>query len=262
MATESKFDLLENGSKKAGLDPDPNLDLLPRYYRGEEYLSVLSPIDLQTFNKRIKVMCNKRDWLLESLEGKTILVTALIVDIVNSTKTVKKIPEELAGAYYQKFIEDTSNLIERYGGYVLKNVGDCVIGFFPSGKHMVENQDKAVMCGLAMPDMIQYDLNPYLGAKKMPPIQCRISADFGSANVVRVRSGDGYSAIDLFGSPMNSAAKIARYAKPGQVLVGDDLFWQLSDCVDFEFKLVNRWDPIGRNNYPVYIAMRKSLGRR
>lgn len=216
------------------------------------YLNIINDEDLYCRNEN-KVVSNKSSYILESLERKAIQITALHVDIVNSSEKVKVLSDEVAGEYYQVFLESTSDLIDYYGGYVLKNVGDCVIGFFPCSKYYVENHDRAVLCGLAMHKMISDYLNPYFMEKKLPSVECRVSADFGTAKVVRIRS-NGDSAIDLFGGVMNSAAKISHYAKPNQTVVGDNLFWQLIDMKMFEFKLIHRWDLIGRKNYQVFLV--------
>ncbi|MFY3741267.1 MAG: class 3 adenylate cyclase [Candidatus Nitrosomirales archaeon] len=216
------------------------------------YLNTISDEDLCEKKAR-KVIHNKCSYILQSLEGKTINITALDVDIVNSSEKVKTLSDEVAGEYYQAFLENASDLIEHYGGYVLKNVGDCVIGFFPCSKYYIENHDKAVLCGLAMHDMIKDSLNPYFIERKLPSIECRISADFGAAKVIRISSNGDYSAIDLFGSAMNSAAKISHYAKPGQMVVGENLLRKLINSTEFEFKLINRFG-IRNNSYAVYLV--------
>lgn len=220
------------------------------------YLNIMCD-DLQVMKTEARVNGNRCASLLQSLEGKTIQITAVNIDVVNSSEKVKMLSSEEAGEYYQTFIENTSDLIESYGGYVLKNVGDCVLGFFPCSKYVVENHDSAVLCGLAMRSMINDSLNPYFMERKLPSIACRISADFGAAKVLRVTSNGGYSAIDLFGSALNSAAKISQYAKPSQMVIGDNLFWKLINMNDFEFRLINRFSLTGNHSYPVYLVERR-----
>lgn len=229
----------------------------PRLLPQEEHLSAVSQNDVRVMNARIKNMINKRDTLLEALEGKAIQTTILCTDIVNSTLIAKKLTSDQVGEYYRTFLEAIGYMIMKYGGYVLKNVGDCVIGFFPSGMHVIENHDKAALCGLSVFDMIRDQINPYLAQKKLPPIEARVSADFGSTEVVRVGPTERYPAIDLFGNVINSATKIKRFAKPGQMVVGDDLFWKLKDFDFFAFSIVKKIDISGKYMYPVYIVRTK-----
>jgi class 3 adenylate cyclase len=220
-------------------------------------LKITKDGDAQVMKKAVKATHDRCRALLQSLEGKTIRITALNVDIVNSTAKVKTLSCERAAEYYRTFIENTSELMQYYGGYVLKNVGDCVIGFFPCSHYIVENHDKAVLCGLAIRGMIKDLLEPYLAEKKLPSIACRVSADFGSAKVLRIRSNGGYSTIDLFGSAINSTCKISRYAKPNSMVIGDNLFWQLINTDGFIFKPVNHFDLTGKHSYPVYTVESK-----
>jgi len=226
----------------------------------EDYLNTIKDEDLRTLKKEIKtnIIRDRCTFFLQSLQGKTIWITALNIDIVNSSEKVKALSSEAVVEYYQEFIGNTSDLIEDHGGYVLKNVGDCVIGLFPCSKYFVENHDKAVSCGLAMCDMLKEKLNPYFMERKLPSIACRISADFGVANVVRVRSNGVYPAVDLFGGAMNSAAKISHYAKPNQMVIGENLLQQLIDVMDFQFKSINGFSQLGNHKYSVYLVERRS----
>jgi len=245
---ERNHHLRMRGDLLNSLEPRSDSNLEEDYF-----LSTLNDEDLE-YKKREKAVQNRCSYILQSLEGKSIHIAALNVDIVNSSEKVKGLSHEVAGGYYQAFLENASDLIDYYGGYVLKNVGDCVIAFFPCSKYFTENHDKAVLCGLAMRDMINNNLNPYFLERKLPSIECRVSADFGAAKVIRIRSNGDYSSTDLFGDVMNSAAKISHYAKPSQMVIGDNLFWKLIDSNMFEFKLIHRWDLIGKKTYPVFLV--------
>ncbi len=225
------------------------------YLEEDYYLNTINDEDLIK-KKESKVIQNRCSYILQSLEGKSIQITALNVDIANSSEKVKNLSDEVAGEYYQAFLENASELIQYFGGYVLKNVGDCVIGFFPCSKYYIENHDKGVLCGLAMRDMINDSLNPYFVERKLPSIECRVSAEFGAAKVIRIRTDGDYSTIDLFGSAMNSAAKISHYAKPGQMVIGDNLLRKLVTATEFDFRLINRFS-LKNNICPVYLVERK-----
>lgn len=210
--------------------------------------------ELQVMRKQVKSMHKGTTNILQSLEGKTIEVITLSIDIVNSSEKVRRLSGEEAGEYYQTFIESTSDLIQDYGGHVLKNVGDCVIGFFICSDSSIAEHIRSVLCGLALRQMVKNTLDPHFKKRDLPSIACRISADFGEVRVLRVRSNGGYSAVDLFGRAMNSASKISHYAKPNQMVVGDGLFWKLIDTEYFEFNLINRFDLTGKHTYPVYLV--------
>jgi class 3 adenylate cyclase len=243
-----------SGSTRAGrasftnMKPEGSISLPEDYY--------LNTMDA---NREIKsrAVQNRCNSILQALEGRTMLVTAVSVDVVNSSQTVQKLSSESAVEYYRNFIENTSEIVQNYGGYVLKNVGDCVLSFFPSSRYIIENHDSAVFCGLAIRDMIKEWLSMYLMERDLPSISCRVSADFGPAAVLMLTSNGGYSAIDLFGSVINSASKIARYAKPNQMVIGYNLLSKLIDMEDLEFKCVNHFDLRGKHSYQVYVVERR-----
>lgn len=54
-------------------------------------------------------------------------------------KIVENISNEQAGDFYRTFLGGADYSVPRHGGYVLKNLGDCVIGFFPCGMYVIKN---------------------------------------------------------------------------------------------------------------------------
>lgn len=220
----------------------------------DHYLDIMSDDYTQMIRKAHSLVHDRCTSILQALVGREILVTALSADVVNSSQKIKTLSSEAKEEYYKMFIENTSELIQDHGGYVLKNVGDCVLGFFPSGKHFAENHDSAVSCGLAIRDMIQNSLSPHFVGRKLPSIACRIGADFGSSRVSRLTSNGGYSAVDMFGDVINAASKISHYAKPNQMVIGYNLLTHLMSMDCFDFKPTSHFDLIGKRDYEVYVV--------
>jgi class 3 adenylate cyclase len=75
-------------------------------------------------------------------------------------------------------------------------------------------------CGLTM-GLASSTLNAKMLSEKLPPIQYRISADYGEVSVARSASSQSE---DLFGSAMNISAKINSKAKPNGLVIGEALF--------------------------------------
>ncbi len=53
--------------------------------------------------------------------------------MVDSTKMSMALPTEKFVTIIKAFSHELSSVIESYGGFVLKYVGDAIISFFPSG---------------------------------------------------------------------------------------------------------------------------------
>lgn len=249
---------------------------LTKDYGGLARNSESYPINMDVYNElsiknEFREKSNKSYWILNSLTGKTVPMNVINIDIVDSCERVKSISSKKVEYYYKTFIEKTADLIEQFGGFVLKNVGDCVIGFFPSGDSINENHDTTVLCGLSALDMIK-NMNSDFLENGLPPLNCRVSADFGEARVVQIKSRGNYSTLDLFGNALNKPTKILHHAKPGQMVIGGDLFANFmsdfregirkklirisSNDFGFDFKLVHRFDITGHENYPVFLVKR------
>ena len=54
-----------------------------------------------------------------------------IVDMVNSTKISASLSNGKISLYYQVFLNSMSEILSRFGGFVVKNVGDCLFYYFP-----------------------------------------------------------------------------------------------------------------------------------
>ncbi len=234
------------------------------------------PINMDIYNSSsahtdFKSKYKKSLCILKSLTGKTVPTNVISIDLVDSSERVKLLESKKIQYYYKTFIEKTAEIIQQFGGYVLKNVGDCVIGFFPCGDNINENYDTVVSCGLSEIDMIK-NMNKDFEEKDLPPLNCRVSADFGEAQVVSIQSNGDYSTLDLFGDALNKPTKILHYAKPDQMVIGGDLFASFienfkegvkkkfiqmsSDEYGFDFKLIHHFDIKGKENYPVFLVKR------
>lgn len=189
---------------------------------------------------KLRMMPNRSAHMLESLEGKTIYVTVVSVDIVNSTKKTGTLPNKRRVEYIRGYIGSMKGLIEYYGGFFLKSVGDCAIGFFPCSRTYHENQDRAVICGLAMCEAIKRVLDPLYVKKRLPSVASRVSIESGEVEVVREGSELDTPIFDLLGKCMDSVVKISHYAKPNEVVIGESLFRELLFHPDFEFRQARR----------------------
>jgi len=72
-----------------------------------------------------------RKYLQRKVNTKT-QVVVMYVDIAGSTQMSHDLPSLNLALIIQIFSQEVSLSIEKYGGYVLKFVGDAVIGLFPS----------------------------------------------------------------------------------------------------------------------------------
>lgn len=192
--------------------------------------------------------------LRRHVNTKTNLVIAFI-DINNSTQMSLSLPENKFALMIQTFAQEISIAALGYGGYVFKYEGDAVIVLFPAGYDEAKACKNALDCSSAILEIIKEVINPAFKANEFPEIKVRIGLAFGNALVVLYGTSLEKAHIDIIGSSISMAVKIASVAKANQVLIGEFIYNILlssSNHKDFlndsKFKEV-KLDPI-KWNYP------------
>ena len=103
--------------------------------------------------------------------------------------------------YYSKFINSTAEVVKSYSGKVIKNIGDCLLFYFPKTTDFknIETFRETIDCAFKILE-VRYIVNQELSKEHLPPFNYRITIDYGVLDLALV--GD-YSQIDLFGSTFN-----------------------------------------------------------
>lgn len=182
--------------------------------RVERTLKQGPPIDLST------IKC--KQYLRRHINNKTRLVV-LCVDLVGSTKlTLSLTPQELI-SIINIFSTEMSMIISGYGGYVLKYVGDAVIGIFPADFDSQKACINSIMCAKTMINILTQVINPVFN-NKLPLIEIKIGIDLGDSMIVLYGKNVEIAHIDIIGSGISIAAKITALAKPNQILISENIF--------------------------------------
>ncbi len=171
------------------------------------------------------------------------------VDIVNSTMISASLSVEKLSKYYEIFLNSMSKIIGKFGGKVIKNIGDCLLYYFPTSFSSQEDGTiNCLDCGLAM-TKAQWVINEEMISKKLPPLQYRISSDFGSVIVMKTSLS---SSIDLIGPPVNMCAKINHFAENNEFVIGNDLHQISKKLHEYKFQEIQSCDVGFRYPYPIY----------
>ena len=196
------------------------------------------------------------DSYLVSFSGKEISVVVGIVDMVDSTKICAKLGPVKASKYYQVFINSMSKIISEYGGVVIKNIGDCLLYYFPYGGKIegdyFENCVNASQALLKSHDTIC----DHLHEQELPCLNYRVSLDYG--NVIMMNANLSATS-DMIGTPINMCAKINRSAKENGMVIGGDLYEIVKKKKQFKFKTVTGYRIGFRYAYPVYAVIQKEI---
>ena len=186
-------------------------------------------------------------------------MVVLYVDLVGSTTMALEMPAEKIAIIISSFAQEMAAVIRQHHGYVLKFVGDAVIGYFVADNNSLLIADNAVNCAKSMNTVIQKGINPILNQYDYPDLMVKIGVDFGQNIVVRYGADKINSHVDLMGSAMNIAAKIQNMAKPNQILIGSDVWKRIHPDTQKDFQEIiwenNEWGYRSRLSgeiYPVF----------
>jgi len=199
------------------------------------------------------------DRFLRDLVSSRVHMIVLYVDLVGSTEITLSLPEEKVAIIIRSFAQEMSSIIKKHDGYVLKFVGDAVIGYFVAEAMPLLATDNAVNCAKAMISVVEKGMNPILNQYDYPELKIKIGMDFGENIIVRYGADKEKSHVDILGPTMNIASKIQHSASPNQILIGDDVYIRLHPDMQKQFKQVvwtqTNWKYHDRETgrlYPVY----------
>jgi class 3 adenylate cyclase len=181
----------------------------------------------------------RMNWNVETKEisfsGEVQNYCVCFIDIIGSTKISSSLTPAQLSRYYELFLNAIALIARNFGAKIVKNAGDALIFYFndTSNQNNVLKFKNVLDCGLTM-GIASNTLNAKMLSEKLPPIQYRISADYGEVSVARSASSQSE---DLFGSAMNICAKINSKAKPNGLVIGE-AFFDIVKGLDNEYVFV------------------------
>src|SRR5919199_3405253 len=113
--------------------------------------------------------------ILENYAESKVNLVILHIDLVESTKLSMTLPVDKLATIIRAFTQEMSLMIEAYGGYVLKYIGDAILAFF-----IADSSDdssllylpciNAINCACSMIRVIQQGINPILDQYDYPEL--------------------------------------------------------------------------------------------
>ena len=178
-----------------------------------------------------------------------------MVDIVNSTKITHQMSNEKIAQYYQIFLNSMGSVLGRFGGIVIKNIGDSLLYYFPeSAKHKRKYGFRScIEANLAIIEEHKAISNQLL-EHALPSLDYRVSSDYGLCMIMTTNDS---SITDMVGPPMNMCTKINRSAAVNGIIIGGDCYRMVKDFEEYEFKRVGEHSIGLKNSYPLYSVFRK-----
>ncbi len=160
--------------------------------------------------------------------GRRLSLTVMFLDISAFTqrRSATSDEQELMLRILNLFITEMIRVVEDYGGNVEKNTGDGLMAYFEdeTGDAGDNSTKRAVACSLTMHATNEYLVSPILRATGVPPLQFRITMDYGPVTIARIGAARRFNANVAIGNTANFAAHMLRQVKAGDIAVGS-LAW-------------------------------------
>ena len=163
-------------------------------------------------------------------------IAVLFTDVVGSTAFFKTFGDLRGREMLRTHHNMAMSIVNEYGGYLIKEVGDSVLVYFPDPKEAL----KAAI-------MMQHKFSLY-------------NQDIVSREEIHVRIGLHYGKViieekDIYGDVVNVAAKLTNLAGGDQIFVSHELYNHTKDLSLTNFELINFWNmkdvPAGLTIYKV-----------
>ena len=179
-------------------------------------------------------------------------VVVMYIDIAGSTQMSRDLSPISLSIIIQIFSQEVSLSIVKFGGYVLKFVGDAVIGLFPADY----NPNKAILnsldCAQYIQQIVKKGINPIFKNNFFREIAVKIGIEYGSALVLLYGKNIDHANVDLIGFSISIASKITSMAYPDEIIVGENIYNNLDLDKREHFLALydhhDKWDSVMKYN--------------
>lgn len=228
------------------LDAVVNIDLAIKHAQNSMWEALKSEL---TFD----ISMEETYKILEKYAKTKVTLVVLHIDLVDSTKLSMTLPIDRLTTIIQAFTREMSLIIEAYGGYILKYMGDAILAFFPV--NIVDDPYlpciNAINCARSMIKVVQHGINPILEQYGYPEMGVRIGIDIGDQNAVLQY---GWNIIenleneqqlvkkeyyDIIGYTVNVAVKMTGLAKPNRFVIGQFVYDVIDEKQKSTFEILN-----------------------
>ena len=173
-----------------------------------------------------QVMNDKKE---TKLGGEERYVTVLISDLRGFSPLSEKYSPQTIVKVLNIYFEEMIKIIHEHEGYINEILGDGILVIFGAPKHVERGALKSVKCARAMQrGMIK--VNKKLENKNLPRLEMGIGINSGKLIVGNIGSKERMK-YGVVGENINIAARIEAFTIPGQVLISEATYKNISEDI-------------------------------
>ena len=177
------------------------------------------------------------DIFLSKYIGTTLKLVVLYVDLVGSTLMTRSLPVNRLATIMQAFTQETSIIVSKFGGQVLKFVGDAVVAYFPLSANYSLAYNTAVDCSHSMIMIVQEAINPVISMHGYDELQLKIGLDTSEHSVIQYII-DEKPYADILGYGISMAAKLSSLANSNEVIISHTVYMGMHSSLRKKFSEV------------------------
>jgi class 3 adenylate cyclase len=214
----------------------------PQAIESEEIQSLIAQSKtrvLESFEKGsgLNTQVEDPDIFLSKYIGTTLKLVVLYVDLVGSTLMTRSLPVNRLATIMQAFTQEMSIIVSKFGGQVLKFVGDAVVAYFPLGASYSLAYNTAVDCSHSMIMIVQEAINPVISMRGYDELQLKIGLDTSEHSVIQYII-DEKPYADILGYGISMAAKLSSLANSNEVIISHTVYMGMHSSLRKKFSEV------------------------
>lgn len=167
----------------------------------------------------------------EALAGKRAKVTIFYSDIRGFTSMSEKLTPEAVYEQLNEYFEAMCDVIFKYGGYVDKFIGDCIMAVFSAPNPTPDDALKAVNAALEQQELIERLAQRWSGMGK-PPLAVGMGLNTGYVVMGNLGSQKRMN-YTVIGDDVNIAARLYNVAKGGEIIISESTYEEVKDYFEF-----------------------------
>lgn len=158
-------------------------------------------------------------------------LTILFCDMVGSTGLARRLDPEDLGDVMQEYAERTRAVIERYGGFVAKLIGDGILAVFGYPNAHEDDVERALLAALGCLDA---NKNAPIRTENSVPVEIQIRIGLHTGLTVVRTHNSGLVGDDIVGAAPNIAQRLQSEAAPGEIVVSPEIRRLAGDRFEYE----------------------------
>ncbi|HMC47964.1 MAG TPA: adenylate/guanylate cyclase domain-containing protein, partial [Caballeronia sp.] len=171
------------------------------------------------------------------LQGKRVRVTIFYSDIRGFTAMSEKMTPEQIYGQLNEYFEEMCSIVFKYGGYVDKFIGDCLMAVFSAPNPRPNDAYDATISALEQQEKI-LEMATAWAAEGRKVFTVGMGLNTGEVVMGNLGSSDRLN-YTVIGDNVNTAARLYNVAKGGQIIISESTYEEVKDRF-----IVNELQPV------------------